>query len=296
MGSLINLFKITILSIVEGVTEFLPISSTGHLILVNEFVKLEPETFANAFNVIIQLGAILSVIILYRDRLNPWSASKIAHKRPGRYEHWNWQTKAYFNINHADERTMKLWLKVLIACIPGGVLGLLFDDYIDANFTNMPVVTATLLIYGVIIVALEKWNGKRKRFLINTTEELDYRRAFLIGCFQSLALIPGTSRSAATILGAMLLGTGRVAAAEFSFFLAIPTMVGATLLKVLKNLGVFTGMQWLMILIGFVLSFIVAYIVIKKFMDYIKKNDFTLFGYYRIGLSAILIIYMLLTM
>lgn len=296
MGTLINLFKITVLSIVEGVTEFLPISSTGHLILVNDFLKLEPEAFANAFNIIIQLGAILSVIILYRRRLNPWDKSKIGHKRPRRYEHWNWQTKAYFNINHADEKTMKLWVKVLIACIPGGILGFLFDDYIDANFTNIQVVTSTLLIYGILIIVLEKWNSKRKRVSIPTMEELDYKTAFLIGCFQSLALVPGTSRSAATILGAMLLGTGRVAAAEFSFFLAIPTMVGATLLKIIKNLGAFTGGQWIMILIGFFLSFVVAYFVIKKFMTYIQKNNFTIFGYYRIVLSIILIIYMIFTM
>lgn len=294
MGTFLDILKVAILSLVEGVTEFLPISSTGHLILVNDFIKLSPEAFANAFTVIIQLGAILSVVVLYFDRLNPWSKNKPHPQKPRRYEDFNVQTKVHYQLTQAaDAKTLRLWGKVLVACIPAAILGLLFDDMIDAKLMNMPVVTATLFIYGVLILAIERWNAGRGPAAYEEVSDLPLRTAFLIGCFQCLALVPGTSRSAATILGAMILGTSRVAAAEFSFFLAIPTMLGATFLKVIKNLGGFTLYQWILILLGLVLSFIVAYIVIKKFMDYIKRKDFAVFGYYRIGLAAILVVYML---
>ena len=286
---IINLLKVLILSIVEGVTEFLPVSSTGHLILVNQFVKLEPEGFSNAFNVIIQLGAILSVVVLYFERLNPWSKSKI--RLPKNYDDLNGQSKAYFILSHPDKKTINLWLKVIVGVLPAMVLGLLFDDLIDAYLFNPMTVAAMLLVWGLIIIFVEKRN---KTIKYESLADVPYATILAIGFFQCLAMIPGTSRSAATIMGAMILGLSRPAAAEFSFFLAIPTMLGATLLKLVKNLGGFTGYQWLLILIGMVLSFIVAFVVIKKFLSYVKKHDFIPFGIYRIILAVIVFVYFLL--
>lgn len=286
---IIDLLKVLILSIVEGVTEFLPVSSTGHLILVNQFVKLEPEGFSNAFNVIIQLGAILSVVVLYFERLNPWSKSKI--RLPKNYDDLNGQSKAYFILSHPDKKTLNLWLKVIVGVLPAMVLGLLFDDLIDAYLFNPMTVAAMLLVWGLIIIFVEKRN---KTIKYESLADVPYATILAIGFFQCLAMIPGTSRSAATIMGAMILGLSRPAAAEFSFFLAIPTMLGATLLKLVKNLGGFTGYQWLLILIGMVLSFIVAFVVIKKFLSYVKKHDFIPFGIYRIILAVIVFVYFLL--
>ena len=286
---IIDLLKVLILSIVEGVTEFLPVSSTGHLILVNQFVKLEPEGFSNAFNVIIQLGAILSVVVLYFERLNPWSKSKI--RLPKNYDDLNGQSKAYFILSHPDKKTINLWLKVIVGVLPAMVLGLLFDDLIDAYLFNPMTVAAMLLVWGLIIIFVEKRN---KTIKYESLADVPYATILAIGFFQCLAMIPGTSRSAATIMGAMILGLSRPAAAEFSFFLAIPTMIGATLLKLVKNLGGFTGYQWLLILIGMVLSFIVAFVVIKKFLSYVKKHDFIPFGIYRIILAVIVFVYFLL--
>lgn len=286
---IIDLLKVLILSIVEGVTEFLPVSSTGHLILVNQFVKLEPEGFSNAFNVIIQLGAILSVVVLYFERLNPWSKSKI--RLPKNYDDLNGQSKAYFILSHPDKKTINLWLKVIVGVLPAMVLGLLFDDLIDAYLFNPMTVAAMLLVWGLIIIFVEKRN---KTIKYESLADVPYATILAIGFFQCLAMIPGTSRSAATIMGAMILGLSRPAAAEFSFFLAIPTMLGATLLKLVKNLGGFTGYQWLLILIGMVLSFIVAFVVIKKFLSYVKKHDFIPFGIYRIILAVIVFVYFLL--
>lgn len=288
---MIDAIKAIVLAIIEGITEFLPISSTGHLILANQWIGLQPQEFANAFSVIIQLGAILAVVVLYFDRLNPWSSEDPGFKRrPRRYETWNTQTKLYYRATHVDQKTVQLWLRVIVAVLPAVVLGLLFDDLIDQYLMTLPVVACTLLLYGVLMILLERWNQKRQTTRFETPAALDYKTAFLIGCFQCLALIPGTSRSAATIIGAMLLGTSRVAAAEFSFFLAIPTMLGATALKIIKNLGGLSGGQWLLILLGFVVSFVVAYLVIRRFMDYIRRHDFTVFGYYRIALAALLLI------
>lgn len=286
---IIDLLKVLILSIVEGVTEFLPVSSTGHLILVNQFVKLEPEGFSNAFNVIIQLGAILSVVVLYFERLNPWTKSKI--RLPKNYDDLNGQSKAYFILSHPDKKTINLWLKVIVGVLPAMVLGLLFDDLIDAYLFNPMTVAAMLLVWGLIIIFVEKRN---KNIKYESLADVPYATILAIGFFQCLAMIPGTSRSAATIMGAMILGLSRPAAAEFSFFLAIPTMLGATLLKLVKNLGGFTGYQWLLILIGMVLSFIVAFVVIKKFLSYVKKHDFIPFGIYRIVLAVIVFVYFLL--
>ncbi len=286
---IIDLLKVLILSIVEGVTEFLPVSSTGHLILVNQFVKLEPEGFSNAFNVIIQLGAILSVVVLYFERLNPWTKSKI--RLPKNYDELNGQSKAYFILSHPDKKTINLWFKVIVGVLPAMVLGLLFDDLIDQYLFNPMTVAAMLLVWGLIIIFVEKRN---KNIKYESLADVPYTTILMIGFFQCLAMVPGTSRSAATIIGAMVLGLSRPAAAEFSFFLAIPTMLGATLLKFVKNLGGFSGNQWALILIGMVLSFIVAFVVIKKFLAYVKKHDFIPFGIYRIILAVVVFAYFLI--
>jgi len=286
---IIDFIKVLILSIVEGVTEFLPVSSTGHLILVNQFVKLEPESFSNAFNVIIQLGAILSVVVLYFERLNPWTKSKI--RLPRNYDDLNDRSKAYFILTHPDKDTIKLWFKVIVGVLPAMVLGLLFDDLIDEYLFNPMTVAAMLFIWGLIIIFVEKRN---KNIKYEKISDVPYMTIFMIGFFQCLAMIPGTSRSAATIMGAMILGLSRPAAAEFSFFLAIPTMLGATLLKLVKNFGGFSSYEWTLILIGMVLSFIVAFIVIKKFLSYVKKHDFIPFGIYRIILAVVVFAYFLI--
>lgn len=288
---MIEFLKVLILSIVEGVTEFLPVSSTGHLILVNEFVKLNPPEFSNAFNVIIQLGAIFSVVVIYFQRLNPWDYSKTHKYFPKNYENLNGQSRFYFRLTHPDSRTMELWKRVIVGILPAGILGFLFDDFIDEHLFNPMVVATMLLLWGLIIIFVEKRNDNKIGFVHDNITNVPYKTVLAIGFFQALAMIPGTSRSAATIMGAMILGLSREAAAEFSFFLAIPTMLGATLLKVVKNVHDFAGSQWLLIVIGMVLSFVVAYIVIKKFMEYISKNDFIPFGIYRIILAVIVFMY-----
>lgn len=286
-----DILKAIVLAIVEGITEFLPVSSTGHLILFNEFVNLEPQGFANAFNIIIQLGAILSVVVIYFDRLNPFSVKKLpAHKVPAKYDQFNKQTKLHFALTHGDPKTLMLWAKVIVAVLPAVILGLLFDDYIDEHLMNPTTVATTLLIYGVVIILLETKN-KNKKARYQVADEFSFQTALLIGLFQCLAMVPGTSRSAATIIGAMLLGASRTAAADFSFFLAIPTMIGATGLKIIKNIEGFSLYQWFIILIGFVVAFLVAYVVIKKFLAYIQKHDFKVFGYYRIVLALIVLVY-----
>ena len=286
---ILNLIKVLILSLVEGITEFLPVSSTGHLILVNQFVKLEPEGFSNAFNVIIQLGAILAVVVIYFEKLNPWAKSK--QELPKKYKDLNAQSKAYYLATHPDKTTINLWLKVIVGVLPAMVLGLLFDDLIDAYLFNPITVAAMLLLWGIIIIFIEK---KNKTIKYDSLKDVPYTTIIMIGLFQCLAMVPGTSRSAATIIGAMILGLSRPAAAEFSFFLAIPTMLGATLLKLIKNLGDFTGTEWTLILLGMILSFIVAFIVIKQFLAYVKKHDFIPFGIYRIILAVVVFGYFLL--
>lgn len=290
---IIDFIKVLILSIVEGVTEFLPVSSTGHLILVNQFVKLEPEGFSNAFNIIIQLGAILSVVVIYFKRLNPWDREKTERYFPKNYDKLNGQSRFYFRLTHPDKKTIELWKRVIVGILPAMVLGLLFDDFIDEHLFNPMVVATMLLVWGLIIIFVEKRNKRDKGFRHDNIAMVSYKTVLAIGFFQTLAMIPGTSRSAATIMGAMILGLSRSAAAEFSFFLAIPTMLGATFLKVVKNFGGFTAYQWLLILLGMVLSFLVAYFVIKKFMAYIRNNDFIPFGIYRIILAIIVFVYFL---
>lgn len=261
-----DILKAVILSIVEGITEFLPISSTGHLILVNHWIEFK-GSFANTFDVIIQFGAILSVLFLYWNQLNPFSKSKNTHQK---------------------REAIVLWLKVMVAFIPAVILGLLLGDFIEEKLFNPITVAIALFIGGMIIILLEKREKKPK---FKSISQISYKVAFLIGLFQCLAMIPGTSRSAATIIGAMVLGASRQVAAEFSFFLAIPTMAGATAYSLMKKGLFITSSQWVILLIGVVLSFIVALTVIAFFMRYIKRRDFKVFGYYRILLGGLILIY-----
>lgn len=270
---MLDIIKAIILGIVEGITEFLPISSTGHLILVNEFIKMSQTTqFTDMFNVVIQLGAIMAVVVLYFHKLNPLSPKK----------------------THVEQhQTWVLWFKVIVAVLPSVVIGLLFNDWMDAYLMNWQVVSAMLLIYGVLFILIENRNANRQP-LFSDLNTLSYRTAFIIGMFQLLSLVPGTSRSGATILGGILIGTSRYVATEFSFFLAIPTMFGASLLKVYKYFshgGAFTGMQTAVLLTGMLVSFVVAYFAIRFLLNYIQHNNFKIFGWYRIILSLIVIGY-----
>lgn len=261
-----DFIKAVILGIVEGVTEFLPISSTGHLILTNEFIRLDKE-FAKVFEVVIQLGAILSVIVYFWDRLFPFSSQKTIEQRQ---EVWT------------------LWMKTIVGVIPAVIAGVLFADKIEELLFNSYVVASALIIGGIILLVIEKSNSKSR---FDTVKSLTYKTAAGIGLIQCLAMIPGTSRSAATILGAMALGTSRAVAAEFSFFLAIPTMIGASGYTLLKYGLSFTAQQWIVLGIGFVVSFLVAWAVIAVFMNYIRRKDFKPFAYYRIVLGIIVFAY-----
>lgn len=270
---MLEILKAVILGIVEGITEFLPISSTGHLVLVDEFIKLnEPKKFIDMFNVVIQLGAIMAVVVLYFHKLNPWSPKKSRLER---------------------SQTWTLWKKVIIAVIPSVIIGLPLNDWMDAHLMNWLVVSIALIVYGVLFIVIENHNQNlRPRF--DSLNTLPYKVAILIGCFQILSLIPGTSRSGATILGAILIGTSRYVAAEFSFFLAIPTMFGASLLKLYKFFahgGTLAGNQGLILAVGVIVSFVVAYASIRFLLNYIRTKDFKAFGWYRIILGVIVIAY-----
>lgn len=279
-----DLFKVLILGIVEGLTEFLPISSTGHLILFGKFIELSPKEFSNAFFVIIQLGAILSVLYLYFNDLNPIGKYKIQEKVGDKYKSLSLKDKWKLR----DMPTMRLLAKIIIGFLPAAVLGFLFDDLIDKYLFNEVTVAIALIFYGIIIILMEKKN-KDSNFKYNDLDDISLKTAFFIGIFQCLAMVPGTSRSAATIIGAMLLGCSRTSAAKFSFYLAIPTMLGATALKVIK-IGISFGLwQWFLIIVGGIVSYIVALIVIKKFLSYIRNNDFTYFGIYRIILGILVL-------
>ena len=273
---LIEFLKAVLFGIVEGVTEWLPVSSTGHLILLDRFVKLNVSgAFYEMFQVVIQLGAILAVIVLFFHKLNPFSPKK---------DH----------IQRKD--TWQLWLKVLVAVLPSAVMGLLFDDWMDEHLYNEYVVAAMLILYGVAFILVEKWNKTRK-FRITEVGGIGYSTALLMGAFQCLSLVPGTSRSGATILGAIILGVSRGAGAEFSFFMAIPTMLGASALKLLKFLmeGVKATSTELMVLaVGCVVSFLVSLAVIRGLMEYVRKHSFSVFGIYRIVLGAAVLMYFLL--
>ena len=268
---IILLLKTVLLGIVEGITEWLPISSTGHLILADEFIKLNMTSdFKEMFDVVIQLGAIMAVVVLYFHKLNPFSPKK----------------------NHNEKLdTIILWTKVILAVFPAAIIGILFDNWLNDHFYNPPVVAAMLIIYGVLFIIIENHNKRSRRRPMNDLSRLSYGMALGIGVFQILALIPGTSRSGATILGGILLGCSRTVAAEFSFFLGIPVMFGASLLKIVKFGLVFTSTQLIVLIVGMVVSFLVSIVAIKFLLGYIKKNDFKAFGVYRIILGLLVIVY-----
>ena len=270
---MLEFLKVILLGIVEGITEWLPISSTGHLILMDEFIHLKASpAFMEMFNVVVQLGAIMAVVVLYFHKLNPFSRKK------------NEKQKI---------KTIQLWIKVVVACLPAAVLGLLFDDWMDEHLHNYIVVSIMLIVYGVLFIIIENWN-KKTTPSVTKLGALSYKTAFLIGMFQVLSLIPGTSRSGATIIGALLLGVSRYVAAEFTFFLAIPVMFGASGLKLVKFFadgGGFAGMEFALLIVGCVVAFVVSIIAIKFLMGYIKKNDFKVFGYYRIILGVLVLLY-----
>lgn len=269
----IEILKAVFLGIVEGITEWLPISSTGHMILVEKFIQLNASAeFKEMFFVVIQLGAILAVVLLYFHKLNPFSPRKTRREK---------------------KETMSIWYKVIVGVLPAAVLGLLFDDWLNDHFYNYQTVAITLILYGVLFIVIENHNKQHKP-RVRDFNELTYKTAFLIGMFQVLSLIPGTSRSGATILGAILLGSSRFVAAEYSFFLSIPVMFGASALKLVKFGFNFTGMEIAILLTGMIVAFVVSILAIKFLMGYIKNNDFKVFGYYRIILGIAVLAYFLL--
>ena len=272
---IIELLKSIFLGIVEGITEWLPISSTGHMILVDEFLKLSAsDAFKEMFLVVIQLGAILAVVILFFHKLNPFSSKKTSEEK---------------------HETLQIWGKVIVGCLPAAVLGFLLDDWLDAHVYNYITVAITLIFYGVLFILIENYN-RHRRATIRNFSELSYKAAFIIGIFQVLSLIPGTSRSGATILGGILLGAKREIAAEYSFFLSIPIMFGASALKLVKFGFAFTLPELTVLLVGMLTAFLVSLFAIKFLMNYIKKNDFKVFGYYRIILGALIILVALFKM
>ena len=285
---MLEILKAVLFGIVEGVTEWLPISSTGHLILLNEFIHLNVgEQFQSMFDVVIQLGAILAVIVIFFHKLNPFALSKTSQER---------------------KQTWDLWFKVIAAIIPSGVVGVLFDDWMDAHLHNGMVVSIALIVYGIAFILVEQRNNRGRyqkirgqdgptvifQKSISDVHDIGLKAAILIGLFQCLSLVPGTSRSGSTILGAILIGVGRSAGAEFSFFMAIPTMLGASAIKLLKFLltGVgITGMEIAVLVVGSVVSFIVSLLVIKGLMEYVRKHSFSAFGVYRIILGVVVLAY-----
>lgn len=279
--------KSFILGIVEGITEWLPVSSTGHLILVDEFLQLKVsddaeinEAFISMFNVVIQLGAIIAVVIIFWKKLFPFGRENNAH--PLKNEGFG----AYVKMD-----IMQMWFKVVVACLPAAVIGVLLDDWVDEHFYNPWVVAIALIVFGIAFIVVENWN-KSKKPKVNTIDELTYKSALIIGAFQLIAaLFPGTSRSGATIVGALLIGISRTVAAEFTFYLAIPVMFGASLLKLVKYDGGFNGTQIGILAVGMITAFVVSIFVIKFLMDYIKKHDFKVFGWYRIVLGILVIAY-----
>ena len=293
---MIEFLKSFLFGIVEGITEWLPISSTGHLILLNQFVKLDvSEEFYSMFEVVIQLGAILAVVILFWNQIFPFGAPEGSHtvrRRQAKHAH---RKKKSGNgiLSYVKMDIIILWLKVLVACIPAIVIGMPFNDLFEKWFYNYPCVAIALIIFGIAFIIVEN-NHKGKPAKINSMDELTYKTASLIGLFQLIAAIfPGTSRSGATIVGALILGVSRTVAAEFTFVLAIPVMFGASLLKLVKFGLNFTGTEAIILLIGMVTAFVSSIIVIQFLMGYIKKHDFKVFGYYRIVLGILVILYAL---
>lgn len=268
----VEMLKVIFLGIVEGITEWLPISSTGHMLLVDEFIRLDmTDSFKEMFFVVIQLGAILAVVLLFWKKMFPFQFKDKTQP-----------------VVRKD--IFSLWFKVVAACIPGAVVTLLFDDYVDAYFHTPLVIAAALIFYGFAFILIENWNKKRK-VRVESLNDITYQTAFLIGLFQVLAIIPGTSRSGATIIGALLIGVSRVAAAEFTFFLAVPVMFGWSLIKLIKFGFAFSAQELCALGLGCVVAFAVSVVVIRFLMGYIKKHDFKVFGWYRIILGAIVLGY-----
>ncbi|MEG0546736.1 MAG: undecaprenyl-diphosphate phosphatase [Oscillospiraceae bacterium] len=268
---IIEALKVILIGIVEGITEWLPISSTGHMLLLDDFIHLNmTEEFKAMFLVVIQLGAILAVVVMFWKKMFPFGfkEKKLVIK------------KSIFSM----------WFKTIVACIPAIIAGLLLDDLLEKYLHTPVVIALMLIIYGVLFIVIENWNKKRTS-KINTLAEIDYKTALIIGAFQVLSIIPGTSRSGATIIGALLIGVSRVAAAEFTFFLAVPVMFGASALKILKFGFAFTSVELLTLVLGMVVAFGVSILAIKFLMGYIKKHDFKVFGWYRIVLGAIVLLY-----
>ena len=277
MNLFIETLKAVLFGVVEGITEWLPISSTGHMILLDEFVKMQmSDAFMEMFNVVIQLGAILAVIVLYFPKLWPF--------RKGGKGLMSW----------LKMETVTLWLMVVAAIIPSAVIGIPFDDWMDAHLHTAPVVAAMLIVYGVAFILIERRKNVYARAKVSDVQQIGLKLALAIGCFQALSLVPGTSRSGATILGGVLMGCSRAAASEFSFFMAIPTMAGASLLKLLKFGVGFSGAELLILLVGCATAFVVSVVAIRTFIGYVKKNSFTAFGWYRIALGALVAGYFLL--
>lgn len=274
----IEILKAFFIGVIQGITEWLPISSTGHMILFDEFVKLNvSEEFMEMFRVVIQLGSILAVVVIYFGRLNPWNPKKTALEK---------------------RDTWQLWLKIVIAAIPAGIVGVLFDDLLDRYLYNYVVVAATLILYGIVFIVIER-RGRDKVYRITEAEGLDNRTALKIGCFQMLSLIPGTSRSGSTIIGSMCVGVSRTAAAEFSFFLAIPVMLGASLLKIAKYIVngavAFTGIEIMTMIVGVLTAFVVSLVSLRFLVGFVRRHSFEVFGWYRIVLGAAVIVYFLVT-
>lgn len=274
----IEILKAFFIGVIQGITEWLPISSTGHMILFDEFVKLNvSEEFMEMFRVVIQLGSILAVVVIYFGRLNPWNPKKTPLEK---------------------RDTWQLWLKIVIAAIPAGIVGVLFDDLLDRYLYNYVVVAATLILYGIVFIVIER-RGRDKVYRITEAEGLDNRTALKIGCFQMLSLIPGTSRSGSTIIGSMCVGVSRTAAAEFSFFLAIPVMLGASLLKIAKYIVngavAFTGIEIMTMIVGVLTAFVVSLVSLRFLVGFVRRHSFEVFGWYRIVLGAAVIVYFLVT-
>ena len=270
---ILEILKAVLFGVVEGITEWLPVSSTGHIILLDEFIRLQAsEEFKSMFDVVIQLGAILAVIVIFFHKLNPFDPKKSPAKK---------------------KATWELWFKVCVAILPSGIVGVLFDDWMDAHLHNWFVVSLMLIVYGVAFLYVERLNEKRTA-AIGRVWDIDWRTALLIGCFQCLSLVPGTSGSGSTILGAILLGVGRSAGSEFSFFMAVPTMLGASAIKLLKFLlsgAAFGFGELVILLVGTVVSFVVSMIAIKALMNYVRNHSFAAFGWYRIVLGIVVILF-----
>ena len=267
--NLIEILKVIFLGIVQGITEWLPISSTGHMLLVDEFMPLNlPETFKEMFFVVIQLGAILAVVVVFWKKMFPF-----------RFKEKPVVQKDIFSM----------WFKVIVACIPSAVLGILFDDFLEAHFGNAWTISLMLILYGVAFILVENWNKKRTP-TVKSLSQISYKTAFVIGLFQVLSMIPGTSRSGATIVGALLIGVSRTAAAEFTFFLAVPTMLGASLVKLVKFGLAFTSAELVVLLLGMAVAFFVSLFAIRFLMNYVKRHDFKVFGWYRIALGILILL------